>query len=325
MLGTHKRARESILPLASDMLSSIYEENREARASIVPTEEIVSNKKVEADESRERTCVFKRDDAIKISPVSHFEPVRHSDNAEDEDLSMRSERTLPIRRLDSLFSSPSNDDSFVNHETMLANDSSVLATTLIEVSPEETNTLADELAAAEERFPENGLVTATEQRFPENDLVPATESVPINDEFDAKFEEESVFKNHCDGNLRAVDQMIEFLNKRLWEKEEFHSSCTQQIEELQKKLNESSKEVEDMKAIKQFLLKKLRVSECEDEAEVKSDSTMLMLPPKTVSNQFVPDSKSQPSRQTRAPRASVLLTPHSMSLSVQSQFQNLLK
>lgn len=336
LLGTHKTKRESILPLLSDTLFSIYEEKKGSRDGSF-LEETVSIKSVGKIVPTQESSVARDVNVIESSPIyAVADSPYHSESKEtsvdgiinlvdssaavQDELSYYPEikyesacndRSPMRRRLDSLFSPSSKDDSFLIHETMLANDESVLATTLADVSSEANNyhSLTDHVTVEES-------VSPTTNQLEKNRLV--------SDNCDMLNEE--TWKT-CD----VVDKMLQFLDNKIHERHEFRNSCTKQIEEIQKKIDESNKELEDIKTMKQFLFSKcVPTRESKEKENVEPDAAVSSLSVRISSNNFVKELRSNVNciktpRQSRVSRTSNLLTPHTMSFCVKSQYENLLK
>lgn len=321
MLGTHRVSRESILPILPELLDA-YEETKVQRHSMLPpSEPVVHNILPSTHDStqniRSHTINVERDSVL---PTTESKPDLCPSVANRNSFSEKEHSPLR-KRLDSMFSPGSNDDSFVANETLMANDESVLATTSISGKNDESilaTTLVDDTDRTVSNSPSNDA----------NDETAVANQTVMNSSNESD--------NEVLNFLKLMDSMIEKNTQSV-------TTYLKQVEELKSKIDSSNKEIEDIRNMKRILVEKFKVkslvSEKENIVPTKSSLSELVTKPVTPtklspgaspSKQIIQEMRStfkflKTPRLPRAPRSSVLLTPHSMSFCIKSQYEQLLE
>lgn len=312
LLGTHRVSRESLLPVLPELLDSF--EEKKPCVDLKPNVDLKPDGDLKSNVDFKPTMDLKPDSDLKSNVDFKLE---FDSNTREPNLSSEKELRPLRKRLDSMFSPNSNDDSFIANETLIANES-ILASSLI--------------------VKDDGILATT--------LVDNTNITESNSETLSNVNEEAEGASHSVNNnfsehdqetlynfLRLMDSMIEKNTQSV-------ITYSKQVEELQKIINNSNREIEDIKNMKLILVEKFKLKNVEEKENIvpgnifcdvtKSKTPLQTSPIVSPSKQIIEEMMSsikflKTPRVSRAPRSSVLLTPHSMSFCIKSQYEQLLE
>lgn len=215
---------------------------------------------------------------------------------------------VPTKKLDIMFS-PESNDSFTELETMIANEHSMVITgTMIDQESILATTLKDITLADDDTSEENVASKLWHDRYSsENDI--------------------------------ESQKMLMLMNTWIERNTEVVNSCCKQVEELQHRISTLNKENEDIESMKKLLIKKFNLTSLEKETlPDRCEPVELVIKP-VVHNLDQRSPVSSSSRQVlqelrsnikflktpQISRKSTILTPHSMSFCIKSQFEQLLE
>lgn len=346
--GTTLTRRDSVLPALTESEPSLVTDSRDSRKSIHTsqwTTSVSSNRIYDfgdctithrittfseaVDPAEENTLVLDSSrsfyqDALSQSTTN--ESVL-SPTPQDTTTSFSASdgHVIPSKRLDVIFSPESNDDSFIELETMMANEDSVLTTSVTENN--------------ESTIDQNSILATTLKDTPEKVDCSTIDSSALEDTLNAK-SNMSCDSTNEDSELR---KMLTLMDAWIERNVDSVNAYTKQLEELQQRIVDSNKEIADIKNMKQLLINKFKLAVAEKE-NIPEKSEFPSLAMNSLRNlcQTSASQVSSPSklalqeirstikflktpRMSRAPKRSVMLTPHSMSFCIKNQFEQLLQ
>lgn len=318
LLGTHRVSRESLLPVLPELLDSF--EEKKPCVDPKPNVDLKSDIDLKSNVNFKPIVDLKPDGDLKsnvdFKPTVDIKP-KFDSNTREPNLSSDKELRPLRKRLDSMFSPSSNDDSFIANETLIANES-ILANSLI---VKDDGILATTLV-------DNSNITECNSETLSN----------VNEEVEGA--SHSVNHNFSEHDQEMLYNFLRLMDSMIEKNTQSVIAYNKQIEELQKIINNSNREIEDIKNMKLILVEKFKLKNVEEKenivpANIFCDVTKPKTPLQTSpivspSKQIIEEMRSsikflKTPRVSRAPRSSVLLTPHSMSFCIKSQYEQLLE
>lgn len=332
MLGTRKMNRESIIPSIPDLtlptpkhntsivgcniLNDKSFTNEEPRSSIVSEDDVLS---IPSEENK----IVKNDSVLHILAEDMFRDSPEPPVIREKPESPLIHRNVPIREMLPSCALDSNDNtgSFIENETVLANEESVLATTINETTVTNENTfLATTLKD----------ITNTSMDFTKDEATLLHNPVSETNEV-RKEEDDMLFK------------MLDLMNTWVRRNTDSIEVYEKEIAELQKKVAQANEEIENMKNLKRTLIKQFSTDESETEnqysckTENKPMATIIedsvFKSPVVSSNKTYIEEmrstikfmKTPLTSRSRPQRPSMMLTPHSMSFCLKNQYEQLIE